>query len=208
MGIDIKAFIDIYPSLEVDLDTVKSCNIYCFGEIYILRDTKLFGLMAGVGEETKPLIAPRGIPTVSSWQVQYAYTVIAIPDEQWTLGHGESSKPRYCKRSQAEALVKSSQSKYLNNALSEILDADAHTFSWLTREELEQIRNNYQCLEDYSEHSLVTLNAIISLMGALDSSQTDRTRLVFWFEGGRPSEEKLIDKMVDQLSYFKGGRRN
>lgn len=208
MGLDIRAFIDVHPKLSVDsadrsdLDLISQSSIQCFSEIYIERDSKLFALLAGVGhlgEEIKPLVLPRGLPTVYSWRVQYAYTVTAISDKDWTLGHGESSYPKYCKRSEAEEWIRNGESKHLNKALSEILDPDAHTFSWITREELEQIRDKYKGLEDHFWHSLEILDAVIALMKVLDNGQVGRARFVFWFIGGKAGEQTMINNITEQL---------
>ena len=203
MGIDITAFVDVYPNLNVDIDEMESCYIQCFGKIFLQRDTKLFALLAGVGhfeEEIKPVIAARGIPIVSSWQVQSAYTVIAIDDHKWTLGHVESSYPRYCKRSQANEYVSNKESKYLNKYLGEIIDPDAHTFSWLTAKELEGVQHQYEQLTEIRQQTIESLRAVIALMKALDGEQVGRSRLVFWFEGGKAGEQAMIDKVVEVIS--------
>ncbi len=204
MGIDIKAFIDVWPSLDPELESdselIESCSIHCFGEIFIHRDTKLFSLLAGVGGEGEALFAPKGIPTMCSWRVQAAYTVIAIDDAKWTLGHEESSYPRYIKRSQAEELINEGQSRYFNKKLGEILDYDAHTFSWFMVEELQEIHHKYQTLEDGWPQTIEALNAIIALMKALDNGQAGRTRFIFWFEGGKPAEQDMVDRIYAALS--------
>lgn len=204
MGIDIIAFVDVYPDLSIDADEMESCYIQCFGKIFLQRDTKLFALLAGVGyeEEIKPVIIPRGIPITSSWQVQSAYTVIAIDDRKWTLGHEESSYPRYCKRSQAEEYIKKKESKYLNKYLGEIIDPDAHTFSWLRVKELEEVQTQYEQLTETRQQTAESLKAVIALMKALDGEQVGRSRLVFWFEGGKASEQAMIDKVVEVLRYL------
>lgn len=202
MGIDITAFVDVDPNLDVDVDEMESCYIQCFGKIFLQRDTRLFALLAGVGfeEEIKPVIAPRGIPINSSWQVQSAYTVIAIDDHKWTLGHEESSYPRYCKRSQANEYVSNKESKYLNKHLGEIIDPDAHTFSWLTRTELKEVQHQYGQLAETRQQTIESLTAIVALMKAIDGKQVGRSRLVFWFEGGRAGEQAMIDKVVEVFS--------
>lgn len=204
MGIDIKAFIDVWPSLNPELESdsefIEACSIHCFAEVIIHRDTRLFGLLAGVGQEYKALFMPKGLSTICSWRVQAAYTVIAIDDAKWTLGHEESSYPKYVKRSQAEALINEGQSRYFNKKLGEILDYDAHTFSWLTVEELEEVLLAYQAIDDCLLQSIETFKAIITLMKALDNGQAGRTRLIFWFEGGKPSENVMIDKIYTALS--------
>ncbi len=204
MGIDIRAFIDVWPSLDPELERdselIEACSIHCFGQVFIHRDTKLFGLLAGVGQECEALFVPKGVPTVCSWRVQAAYTVIAIDDAKWTLGHEESSYPRYIKRSQAEELINEGQSRYFNKKLGEILDYDAHTFSWLTVEELQEIHQKYQTLEDGWPQTIEALNAIIALMKALDNGQAGRTRLIFWFEGGKPAEQDMVDRIYTALS--------
>ncbi len=204
MGIEIRGFIDVWPSLDPELESdselIEACSIHCFGEIFIHRDTKLFGLLAGVGGDGEALFVPKGIPTISSWRVQAAYTVIAVDDAKWTLGHEESSYPKYVKRSQAEELINQGQSKYLNKKLGEILNYDLHTFSWLTAEELEEVLLAYQSIEDCLPQSIEALKAIIALMKALDNGQVGRTRLIFWFEGGKPAEQDMIDRIYTALS--------
>lgn len=204
MGIDIKAFIDVWPSLnpelESDSELIEACSIHCFAEVFIHRDTRLFGLLAGVGQEYKALFVPKGLPTMCSWRVQAAYTILTVDDLKWTLGHEESSYPKYIKRSQAEKLISEGQSTYLNKRLGEILNYDLHTFSWLTVEELEIVLQKYQSIDDSFPHTIEALRAIIALVKTLDNGQAGRTRLVFWFEGGKAGEQDMINRVYTALS--------
>ena len=157
-------------------------------------------MLAGVGGEGEALFAPKGIPTMCSWRVQAAYTVIAIDDAKWTLGHEESSYPKYIKRSQAEEAISEGQSRYLNKKLGEILNYDFHTFSWLTAEELEVVLQKYQSIDNCFPHTVEAIKAIITLMSSLDNGQARRTRFIFWFEGGKPAEQDMVDRIYAALS--------
>jgi hypothetical protein len=62
MGCDIHAYID-YDHLG------SISNLY--GRLYLGRDYTLFGLIAGVRGQCHPVVAPRSLPSVTSFSVRY-----------------------------------------------------------------------------------------------------------------------------------------
>lgn len=62
------------------------------------------------------------------------------------------------------------------------------------------MQHQYERLTETCQQTIESLRAVIALMKALDGEQVGRSRLVFWFEGGKAGEQAMIDKVVKVLS--------
>ena len=140
MGCDIHSYIEVVHKSE---DREKP-YVECFGRVRIGRDYHLFSLMAGVrGEPTDALFQPRGMPNLNevSWEVRWDYCLNVKADgEEEDDSDGDSHS---CTRENAESWVKSGSSEWVDEAKTAVTDPDAHTPSYLTLEELEEVQRAY-----------------------------------------------------------------
>jgi len=168
--------------------------------------------MAGVrGEPTNALFQPRGMPNLNevSWNVRWDYCLNVKADgEEEDDSDGDN---RSCTRESAESWVKSGSSEWADEAKTCVTDPDAHTPSWLTLEELEQVQKAYikasskyayseifelekKVLDDPKWKSMYeasikhlriephrNLEAVIGAMRGLRTFGAE-PRLVFWFD--------------------------
>ncbi len=167
MGCDIHAYIDY--------DARPNLTWYFAGPLFIPRDYKLFGLLAGVRTEGPPIVEPRGIPPMEmlSYQTQSEF-YLAVTESRCGWGGCHITTP--------EDAVKYGQ-KMVNKHFA--TDADHHTPSWLTAGELRQVVQRYDESAgglSGARRELQEVRAALAAMLMLDENEEGRSRLVFWFD--------------------------
>lgn len=172
MGCDIHAYIDYTAPFNPE---DRCCGL---GRIRICRDYVLFGIVAGIRSDTRPVVEPKGMPTVYSYEVQQDYLL-------WINDHGKEDEPDgTCSSADAKKWVERGQSEYALDGKF-ITAPDWHTHTWLTLEELKEVRTRYKKAadRDYSpEVTLVEIDAIIGAMSGLAKHKGYIPRLVIWFD--------------------------
>ena len=135
MGCDIHPYLEIFPEDPSEGSTTCYAENIAFGRCYTT-----FNLMAGVRGYRLPLIKPRGIP--SSPQISftvaqnYYFTVI----DSYTSCHNTNG--RYISREDALTWVDEGRATFFDNE-KYLTDPTWHTPSWLTKDELIQVRRHY-----------------------------------------------------------------
>lgn len=169
MGCDVHAYLEYSDFVDQSGQDYWQCLMENAGR----RDYAMFGLLAGVRSDDKPVVAPRGFPEGShSWTVREAF-YMRIVDEA-------SDHERTATRAQAESwhvpVIKLHGSDQLYCG-----DPDMHTVSWITYEELMQVIGRY--MTDCSKYGPyhVEWDAIAGAMRALEERGC-KTRLVFGFD--------------------------
>lgn len=151
MGCDIHAFIELYSKQEYAKH--DACFVDCFAEeVSFGRDYVLFGLLAGVRHHAHPVISPRGLPNDPKMSHQadsrYHMTVLDCPNpEDVFMGFNCISRER------AEVYVNSGSTHYSDDKKNRIVDPAWHTPTWLTLDELIELRKIYliEVIEHYSD---------------------------------------------------------
>lgn len=153
MGCDIHAFVEFFSKQESAKN--DSCFVDCFAdELSFGRDYVLFGFLAGVRHMCPVLVAPRGIPKDPnlSYPASSRYFLDVIDDT-------ESSRIIYrtnsISRNDAEEYVSKGVSRYVDADRKRIVEPGFHTPTWLTLDELIEIRKLYliEIVQHYSDLS-------------------------------------------------------
>lgn len=165
MGCDIHAFIETFSKQESL--TNDSCFVDCYSsEISFGRDYILFGLIAGVRHNA--IISPRGIPTNPSMSYttsnKYFLRVVDLPEDE------VSCRNNCVARMKAEEYVKQGSSQYTDDSKNKIIGPDWHTPTWLTLDELIQIRKIY-LLETIQYYSNLSGKKIKELVDFIESKE-------------------------------------
>ena len=135
MGCDIHSYLEFF---DKDLsDGVARCYAthLDFGRCYTT-----FNLMAGVRGYRLPLIKPRGIPSTPkiSFTVSENYHITVV--DSYTNCHFTNG--RYISREDALTWVDEGRTTFEDNG-KYIIDPSWHTPSWLTKDELIEVRRHY-----------------------------------------------------------------
>ena len=133
---------DIHPYLEFSNPDAET---FCLsGEISLGRCYTLFNIMAGVRGFDHPLFIPRGIPhtpKISRKVESNYYLYIADPTPSQD-GCGSYRRDRTIDPKEASKLVNENKALYYDNKRY-ITDPTWHTASWLSKNELIQVRKKY-----------------------------------------------------------------
>jgi hypothetical protein len=153
MGCDIHAFIELYSKQENAKH--DSCFVDCFAEeVSFGRDYVLFGMLAGVRHHVPPVISPRGLPIDPKMSHQadsrYHITVLDSPSPEDIF-----MRFNCISRERAELYVNSGSTQYSDHTKARIIDPGWHTPTWLTLDELIELRKHYliEVIEYYSDVS-------------------------------------------------------
>lgn len=220
MGCDIHAYIEYYE------ETSPGPHAICFAsDVELGRCYMLFARMAGVRGSTAPVVQPRGVPAPPepgySYQVTKKYYALVLEDEQYNLLDAAKHKLMMpwnsfgippVARSAAEEMCKKLGFSYKDDKKNLIPAPNWHTPSWLTLNEVLEVRKKYLLdslefvdsirgqrrrvisnqLEDSSASELMShhfgvlehnaLNATIASMIILERKTNFKSRLVFWFD--------------------------
>jgi hypothetical protein len=168
VGTDIQAFIEHrQPS--------NRGGFYwdCFAEVFLSRDYRIFGALAGVRNETAAVYEPRGLPDDHSATVGERYYVcVAQPGEEPELAGDE-----YLTVVDAEEAV-SKGACYRDSTKTFISGVGFRSPSWLGREEIVSALLNVNInLDPVAPDWAVTLET----MALVAKNLSGPTRLVFWF---------------------------
>lgn len=184
MGTDIHAFVEVVGEEAVSLTE---------GEFYIGRDYHLFGALAGIRTAEPPLVPVRGIPQDPSRDVAGWYYQVAVePDEVPRLREsgGTFGPCGFVTLQDAEVYVSRGCSHWRlplpePPIRRQISNPEWHSPTWLWFEEIQQVLA-YRGLDVKSINPFFAAmyDAMLSLHRGL---QTERVRLVFWFDGGPPA---------------------
>ncbi len=171
MGCDIHAY--------VEERRINHPNQYWrrYGEADIMRDYRLFSLMAGVrSKEGRPgaIVEPRGLPDNIATMTEYEAYMFIVDEVKMD---GDSS--RYVLRSDAKRWVREGHSVQVDEFC--VTDPDWHTHSWLSIPELREVIRQYE--GDEREHDAPNdIRAALASMLMLCDGDEDNARIVFWFD--------------------------
>lgn len=177
MGCDIHPYIEHKTGFRGE----ERWETYCYGQVQFSRHYDAFALMADVRNYNGivPVAQPKGIPDNLSWYVdsQFYYRINdEYATEQDECGHEHRYK--YCTIKQAEEWAKHFNPIVRTERGGKIQDPDAHTPSWMTVAELEEVQSRLTEMNCPSRDLMV----IIATMKALNEDDPTGSRLVFWFD--------------------------
>lgn len=153
MGCDIHAFVEYFSKQESTKN--DSCFVDCFAdELSFGRDYVLFGLLAGVRHNCSVIVMPRGVPKDPhmSFSANRRYFLDVVDDT-------DTSRVVYrtnsITRSEADEYVSKGVSRYVDTGRTKIVEPGFHTPTWLTLDELIEIRKLYliEIVQHYSDLS-------------------------------------------------------
>lgn len=167
MGCDIHCYIEYGGREDSDCRGFGGC-------INPGRNYTIFGYLAGVRGEGRPVVSPRGVPS------QMGY--VAIMDNQLSIrdSPGTIDSEGYVTPEKAAEWVKDGSSTYLlrDDKPYAVTHPDHHTHSWVTPDEWEEaIRLTHR--ED--NYSLPEYEAILAILHSFEA-QGFKARVVFWFD--------------------------
>lgn len=175
MGCDIHCFLEEAPVSYIG-DSRKVPFWHTYASISLGRNYDVFAYMAHVRGNPMYGFPPRGLPDLASSTVfDYFYlNVVSSYDDYRKNTANLMHISEYSKLSGKDYLLKfkTEYDTYVQNP-------DYHTPSWLTLDELAQIRS--MTLEG-DKNSYHILDPVIAMMRSLEGSGTKRTRLVFFFD--------------------------
>lgn len=183
MGCDIHG-----PFLETCAIDDDKPRWWCQAKFRFSRNYWLFALMANVRNydndkdgvfRGEMCYKPLGYPKDASWETNENYFVY-INDEP-------DGVERSCTRKKAEEWVAHGCSFYKDEDKHYVSDPDAHSATWLTTLELEDVYQRYKTVleesgEDESERRIKSVEALLAAMKSLESNPTVKCRIVFWFD--------------------------
>lgn len=165
-------------------DQDMGCDIHCFVEyrakgekfwssfgngIQPGRNYEMFGHLAGVRYDVRPVVAPRGVPDDLGWSASDAY---------WLFAETEADSKRH------DDWVKNGSSRYRildgKENKSWVSHPDYHTHSWLTRREFQLALFRYVNANPDAKIP-VNYEAIDKLLAHYEKRGME-ARLVFWFD--------------------------
>lgn len=163
------------------------CDIHCYvehrikgngemwwsfgGRINPGRNYQMFGLLAGVRVNIKPLVKPRGLPTDVGYSAQ--------EDNQHYISDEPDENNVTLK--QAEDWVRRGISQFVNGSSGQpvwVTDPDWHTHSWLNPTEWEQALTTYDATNYPIQIEYVVL---LKILKAFEEAGRE-ARIVFWFD--------------------------
>lgn len=172
MGCDIHAFIETFSKQENAKNDM--CYVDCFsGEVSFGRDYVLFGMLAGVRHSIPPVFRPRGIPNNPC--------LSDIAANRYFMKVLDSSTPNNSllnvtgsnciSREGAEVYVSEGTTTYTDDSNSSIIDPSWHTPTWLTLDELLEVRKVYliEIVQYYSKLSGKKIKELVSFLQSKDA---------------------------------------
>ena len=160
---------DIHCHIEYRVRRGVRAWYNCFGTCYIERCYRLFALLGGRHQEgVEPPFPLRGVPSDLTVTTSMA----------WLLRVTETptDKDRSLSRREALLEVERGRSRFVGDH--HITDADFHSASWLTVDELAQVYTVYLAPGDGpSERTIPTVEAALCAMRRLAEAH-----LVYWFD--------------------------
>ena len=158
MGCDIHVFVE-YRSKKKE-----SASWMAFGKKFHLpRDYEIFGLMAGVRGGIA-IYPPKGLPDKETLSFDFKNSYYLWIYEDSERGATESNAARW---------VAAGYSSYVEEDKA-VTDPDAHTPSWLTKMEFENVLKRL----DYTS---IEYDAVLAAMESFELNGFD-ARIVFWFD--------------------------
>lgn len=164
---------DIHPYIEYTYDgDSDDPHWQCFAAGFGGRDYWLFGLLAGVRDDTYgPVVEPRGAPDKLSYTVDDAYYL--------RISDAHADEEGFCSLANAERW---GRNIILHPSLGtpwKTVGPDWHTAGWLTSDELERALAIY--MTHYQQLYGAEWDAALASMRALEQRGAT-TRLTFWFD--------------------------
>lgn len=145
MGADIHAYVESYSKSDYT-NTPGRCYVdYFSGELNFGRNYTLFGLIAGVRSMNGPIYPVRGIPTAPglSFGCEYDLYVNVVEREEDLRNGCMFSCSRSILRTEAENWITSHHANYVNAEKTKISNPSYHSMTYLSLEELSNVRKQY-----------------------------------------------------------------
>lgn len=130
---------DIHLYLE-NVETIYNGNLQSrsIGQFHSGRNYTMFSLMANVRNyDGNTLFSPKGLPTPLGYEAKYDNELYVIKDEDY------HDQERYVSRTVAEGWVGKGISLWTDPSMKWVTHPDWHSHSWLTFEELQQVKAAY-----------------------------------------------------------------
>jgi hypothetical protein len=174
MGADVHMFLEVEVAPRNKREKPHATYI---GSYSIERNYELFGLLAGVRGEARPLYAPTGLPENVTHPILHKYTDIIIDD---------------CSASSDGCISRTEAERFINTGMTTKFDAKRivavgnHTPSHLYRDQFQQVIDKYVsgvfCATDmYATAHVRVLQSILKMMETLETPY-HKPRLVFFFD--------------------------
>jgi hypothetical protein len=160
---------DIHGYIEVRLNPENRPNSWWkYAELRVMRNYAMFGLLAGVRSEDKPIVEPRGWDINSDTRSEYCLYIVK-EDSQNIDNDG------YCTMPEAERYVQYG-SEFIDDK-KWVTHPDWHTPSWLTADELTRAVDAYINL-GYEKYGDVSFWRGLTAM----LKEIPNSRFIFWFD--------------------------
>lgn len=176
MGCDIHAYVETTTS-----NTGEKGYWTNFGSKFHLdRNYGMFGFLAGVRTDDKPIVSPRGLPENLAFRTD--------DDAFFRISDEYADQPGYCSFAEAQRYETYGSRIHLYDGKPWKIDnPDWHTHSWLTPEEFDRVIAAYEAKYVTGEHATENRRwsaEYHALSAAMKSLQTFglKVRLVFWFD--------------------------
>lgn len=152
------------------------------GRVRLGRNYSMFALMADVRNyDRMPFIKPKGIPDTLGFEAEYDYRLFVVEDEKY------NDDEHCCSRSNAEKWVASGSSVWTDESKKWISHPDWHSYSWLTVEEMEWVRTEYEKLkfpqEGWYQMDVPTLERINRSHGQNKTLTLEDVEIVYHTKG-------------------------
>lgn len=170
MGCDIHAYIE-YSTF--DSHSTGKPYWKCFIQNAGTRDYDMFEIMAGVRGNDNQLFEQRGLPDDLGHELTDASRIRIRDDDD-----PDDNDGRTCTFAQADSWGGEIYYDTAGKARA-VDDPDAHSHSWLTREEFAQCIAKYML--DVGQLYAVEWDVLLAVMTAFEERGA-KTRLVFWFD--------------------------